>query len=356
MRKLNKDRGSVICGESAWIALQEQIEQLQPSQIFILVDENTHEHCLPLIVKRFEKQFDFHTLSISSGETHKTINTCLDLWAQLSAQGADRKSLLINLGGGVITDLGGFVASTYQRGIECINIPTSLLAMVDASIGGKNGVDLGNLKNQIGIIRDPLLVLIDPDFLNTLPKEHFESGVSEMLKHGLIADESYWEEITTLDGPDHPQLEALIWRSIQIKNEIVTLDPKENGARKALNYGHTLGHAIESYCLEQDDRPALLHGEAIAIGMVLACYLSQHLTGLSSEVTQRVKHHIVQRYSKQNFTDQEILEITALTKHDKKNKYGKVLFVLLEDIGKYKLDQEVSEDLIKSAFQFYMQS
>src|SRR5690606_10460310 len=208
----------------------------------------------------------------------KNIKTCLKVWEALSEADADRKSLLINLGGGVPTDLGGFVASTFMRGIDFINIPTTLLSMVDASVGGKTGVDLGPLKNQIGLINQPQMVLVFPNFLRTMDPRELKSGYAEMLKHGLILDAEYWKQLRK--GGDFTKA-AAIQRSIALKNKVVLEDPREMGLRKILNFGHTLGHAIESHCLERPDRETLLHGEAIAIGMILEAYLSHRLTGLS---------------------------------------------------------------------------
>lgn len=277
----------------------------------------------------------------------------MDIWTTLSEKGADRSSLLINLGGGVVTDLGGFVASTFKRGIEFINIPTSLLAMVDASIGGKNGVDLGMLKNQIGVVNNPRFVIVDPTFLNTLPKQEITSGFAEMLKHALIDSKDYWEQLQGFDITNLKNTHNLIWKSIEIKNNIVTQDPKELGARKVLNFGHTLGHAIESYCLESKSRPTLLHGEAVAIGIVLATYISSALVGFDKNKLASVTAFILTNFKKQTFNKQDIESIIALLKHDKKNKAGAVLFVLLEDFGKTHINKEVSNSLIKEAFDYY---
>lgn len=354
MQTILKDRGSVFCEQVAWQVLQKKIEETAPSSIFILTDENTRKHCYSLLTQKIVFEKAPVSLTIPSGEIHKTIHTCITLWEQLSKLGADRNSLLINLGGGVITDLGGFVACTYQRGIEFINVPTSLLAMVDASVGGKNGVDLGILKNQVGIIKDPLLVIIDPTFLQTLPNNQFQSGIAEMLKHGLIHSLEYWEKVTHLTNATDPHLLDLIWASVLIKNEVVSEDPLEHGRRKTLNFGHTLGHAIESYFLENEHRDRLLHGEAIAIGMVLACYISSRQLGLSKEVIETVKKHIHKRYTPVSFESHEIQDIIALLKHDKKNRNGKVLFVLLKDIGDYQINCEVPSHIIEEAFSYYL--
>ncbi len=352
MQEIQKERGSVYGGTSAWKSLQEAIENTAPSKIFVLTDTHTKRHCLPYFTDQIPFSAAPHILEITPGEEHKTLDTCLRLWLELSKLGADRKSLLINLGGGVVTDLGGFVASAFKRGIEFINVPTSLLAMVDASVGGKNGVDLGTLKNQIGVIRDPLAVIIDTQFLRTLPEEHIESGVTEMLKHGLIASTDYWNRVVHF-GVDTPNADALIWESICIKNEVVTQDPYENGLRKTLNYGHTLGHAIESYFLERSDKRTLLHGEAVAIGLILETYISCELLGASEQILQEVGKAVLSRFEKVSFEPSDIDDITKLLIHDKKNQDGRVLFVLLKEIGSCETQYEVPNYLITSAFGYY---
>ena len=242
------------------------VAEQRPSKIFLLADKHTNECCTPIVLSVLATDIPLEIIEIEAGEPHKHIDTCTQVWYALSELGADRKSLLINIGGGVVTDLGGFVASTYMRGIPFINIPTSLLAMVDASVGGKTGVDLGALKNLVGVINNPKGVLIYPDFLATLPTEELRSGMAEMFKHGLISDEGYWHKMCNLSELTEAHLGSLIYESVIIKNEVVTQDPTEKGLRKTLNYGHTLGHAIESYCLQNPNRERLLHGEAIAIG------------------------------------------------------------------------------------------
>ena len=220
-----------------------------------------------------------------------------------------KKSILLNLGGGVVTDLGGFVASTFKRGIDFINIPTTLLAMVDASVGGKTGVDLGILKNQVGVINQPQMVLIFPDFLNTLDQRQLKSGFAEMLKHGLIADKDYWCELTQIDLNDYKNH---IQKSVAIKHNIVEQDPTEQHVRKKLNFGHTLGHAVESYFLEHTTKRTLLHGEAIAIGMILEAYLSHKLTGMSKIELDEIKRIFLANYKKVDFTHEDIAIIIEL--------------------------------------------
>ncbi|AXG71199.1 3-dehydroquinate synthase [Kordia sp. SMS9] len=323
------------------------------SKIFILVDTNTHEHCLSYFMGNLQTETAVEVIEISAGEIHKNIETCTGVWNVLSELDADRKSLIINVGGGVVTDLGGFVASTFKRGISYINVPTSLLSMVDASVGGKTGVDLGTLKNQIGVINIPEMVLIDTSFLNTLPANEMRSGLAEMLKHGLIYDESYWKKMIDLSNFTIEDLDQLIYDSVIIKNAVVTEDPKEHGLRKILNFGHTLGHAIESYLLTHETKKALLHGEAIAVGMVLESYISSKQEQFPQEKLAEIKRVIIDMYGKVSFENSDYESIIDLMKYDKKNSHGNINFVLLNDIGAPVLDKTVPNETIVEAFNFY---
>jgi 3-dehydroquinate synthase len=333
--------------------LHEHLANSNYSKIFILVDEHTHELCLPNFMANLQTETPIEVIEIPVGEIHKNIETCTGVWNVLSELDADRKSLMINVGGGVVTDLGGFVASTFKRGIAYINVPTSLLAMVDASVGGKTGVDLGTLKNQIGVINIPEMVLIDTSFLDTLPANQMRSGLAEMLKHGLIYDEAYWKKMIDLSNFTIEDLDELIYHSVHIKNIVVTEDPKENGLRKILNYGHTLGHAIESYLLTHETKEALLHGEAIAVGMVLASYISHTQENFPKEKLDEIKRVILNMYEKVTFEDADYEPIIELMKFDKKNSHGKIKFVLLSDIGVPVLDKIVPNEIIIDAFNFY---
>ncbi|MEP4946098.1 MAG: 3-dehydroquinate synthase [Flavobacteriaceae bacterium] len=335
--------------ELAEAALQQHIAKSNYSKVFVLVDENTKKHCLPLFKNKMEIKPDA-VFEMPSGEMHKTIETCATVWNMLSDYAGDRKSVLINLGGGVLTDLGGFVASTFKRGIDFINIPTTLLSMVDASIGGKTGVDLGVLKNQIGVINQPQMVLVFPKFLKTLDQRQIKSGFAEMLKHGLIKDVEYWKSLKKESGFTDA---ACIKKSIAIKNDVVTQDPTEKGIRKILNFGHTLGHAIESYCLENSNRKTLLHGEAIAIGMILEGYLSHELKGLSKLSLQEIKDTFLHHFEPVDFSAEDVKAIVNLLKYDKKNSHGDVNFVLLQTIGVAVTDIKVPVNLFDKAFAYY---
>jgi 3-dehydroquinate synthase len=342
---------SVHFNENGYDALNALLETKNYSAVFVLVDTNTNEYCLSAFSTRVATESRIEIIEIESGEGFKSIETCLEIWNILTELGADRKSLVINLGGGVITDLGGFVASTFKRGIDFINAPTTLLGMVDASVGGKNGVDLGNLKNQVGTINTPEMVLIDTNYLETLPQNEMRSGLAEMLKHGLIADKDYWNSFLDLSQVDFADFDQLIYGSVVIKNNIVMQDPTENGIRKALNFGHTLGHAIESHLLDTG-RP-VLHGEAIAAGMVLESYLSMRKNLISADEYAAIKHTINTVFESIDFSENDVAGILALLIHDKKNEYGSVLFALLDGIGKITIDQNADNELIADAFSDY---
>lgn len=353
MKKINQDRGSIYCDDNIWGDLNSCVQELNPYKIFILVDTNTKEFCLPYFLSNFISNTQPTILEFHAGEGHKNIQTCLKLWEQLTEHGVDRNSLLINLGGGVVTDLGGFIACTIKRGIEFINIPTSLLAMVDASVGGKNGIDLNNIKNQIGVIKNPYSVFIDTSFLRTLPEKHMISGLAEMLKHGLIASEDYWKKIAQFDMERIDLISDLIWESIQIKNNIVSTDPFEKHKRKTLNYGHTLGHAIESFTLNESNRMQLLHGEAVAIGMILATYISSELMSFPKKKRDSITETILKFFKKQTFSQNDIKFILDYLIFDKKANNGNIHFVLLRDFGDCELNCEVSNELIYKAFDYY---
>ncbi|EDO27686.1 predicted protein, partial [Nematostella vectensis] len=265
-------------------------------------------------------------IEIEAGEEFKNLDTCIGIWNAMTDLNADRKSLLITLGGGVITDMGGFVASAYKRGIDFVNIPTTLLSMVDASVGGKTGVDLGVLKNQIGLFANPEMVIVDTNYLQTVTPREINSGLAEIIKYGLTSDASLYQRIK-----ENPQLDIteLIHRSIEIKNEVVLEDPKEKYLRKILNFGHTIGHAIESYFLESEHKEKLTHGEAIAIGMVAECYLSTQLFNFPKDELENIKTLIKTIYGSVEISASDFDEILAYLKHDKKNVGGQVNFVLL---------------------------
>lgn len=353
MQTITANNYPIHFNENGYESLNSFLSESNYSNLFIIVDNNTEEFCLSKFLPYLETNLTIEIIEFEAGEPNKNIETCVQLWNVLTELGADRKSLVINLGGGVVTDLGGFVASTFKRGIDFIHIPTTLLAMVDASVGGKNGVDLGNLKNQIGVINVPKMVLIDSQYLDTLSKNEMRSGLAEMLKHGLIYDKSYWEKFLDLKALDSADLDELIYRSVTIKNEIVTEDPTEKNIRKALNFGHTLGHAIESYFLENENKTTLLHGEAIAIGMILESYISLKKDLINLEEYKQIKSTIKAIYDAVVFEENDIAPILDLLIHDKKNEYGNIQFALINGIGKIKINQSVENELILKAFEDY---
>ena len=356
MTPIQANNYSIYFNDESFTYLENLLKKENYSKIFVLVDENTNENCLPYLLANLATDIEIEIIEIEVGEESKNIYTCLDLWHTLIELGGDRKSIVLNVGGGVITDLGGFVACTFKRGIDFINIPTTLLSMVDASIGGKNGIDLGSLKNQIGIIREPKSVLILTQFLATLPSIEMRSGLAEMLKHGLIYDKKHWDKLKNLNNLSTDDLDGLIKESIEIKNTIVSEDLTENGIRKALNFGHTLGHAIESYFLESSDKKTLLHGEAIAIGMILESFLSLQLNLISKEEYAEIKYIITDVFEKVEFTENDIKNIIDLLIFDKKNEFGKVQFALLDKIGGIKINQTIDNSLILLAFKDYLEN
>ncbi|WP_111708461.1 3-dehydroquinate synthase [Lutibacter citreus] len=339
--------------DDAYTKLNAFLISSSPSKIFILVDENTNDNCLPILLAEIETSLEIEIIEIESGEENKNLDTCTGVWQALTELGADRKSLLINLGGGVVTDLGGFVASCFKRGINFVNIPTTLLSMVDASVGGKTGVDLGVLKNQIGLFSDPEMVLIDTRYLDTVIEREIRSGLAEIIKYGFTYDVKIWDKINNFNELSVKNISTLIHRSIEIKNEVVTEDPKENGLRKILNYGHTLGHGIESYFLDSEDKEKLTHGEAIAVGMITEAYLSEKLLGFPSNTLKEIKTSIIEKYGKISIETTDYDAIIALLIHDKKNVGGQVNFVLLTDLEKFKLDCKVEKNLLIEALDYY---
>ena len=339
--------------EDAYLKLNSHLAENPPSKLFILVDENTIENCLPILLDELKTNSEIEIIEIEAGEENKNLDTCTGVWHALTELGADRKSLLINLGGGVITDLGGFVASCFKRGISFINIPTTLLSMVDASVGGKTGVDLGVLKNQIGLFSDPQMVLIDTRYLNTVIEREIRSGLAEIIKYGLTYDVKIWDKINNFSELSVENISSLIHRSIEIKNEVVTEDPKEHGIRKILNYGHTLGHAIESYFLDSENKENLTHGEAIAIGMITEAYLSEKLLNFPTKTLEDIKKSIIAKYGKVIIETSDYDGIIELLIHDKKNVGGQVNFVLLTDLEKYKFNCKVEKSLLIEALNYY---
>lgn len=331
-------------------ALDEFLKGNNYSKFFVLTDRNTGEHCLPLLKDVLKRLVNYDLIEIDPGEENKTIDFCIGIWKMLIDFGADRKSLMINLGGGVITDIGGFAASTFKRGIDFIQIPTTLLSQVDASVGGKTGIDMDGVKNIIGTFTQPKAVFINGNFLSTLDGRQLISGFAEMIKHGLIYDSAYYNTLKKI----HPTAvqEELIYQSVVIKNKVVTEDPTEQGLRKILNFGHTIGHAIESYSLANDSFP-LVHGEAIAIGMICEAYLSHRLNGLVLEELNDIVNYIQSVFPAYSFGEAIYEDLIAYMLNDKKNTGGNIGFALLKQIGTCSFDMYAEKQIIAESLDFY---
>lgn len=346
------DDSRITIGEEVFPKLGRFLKHNKYSSIFILVDENSLKHCLPVLVANVPKLLEAEVIELESGEQNKNIEVCTQVWTALSELGADRNSLLVNLGGGVITDLGGFVASTFKRGIAFVNIPTTLLAQVDASAGGKTGIDLGSLKNEVGVFAEPVALFIWPGFLKTLPKRELNAGLGEVLKHGLIADASYWNLCISSELTDVDELEEIIERSIAIKSDIVARDPQEAGERKKLNFGHTIGHAVESFVLEQGVK-TLLHGEAVALGMICESWISTQVAGLPIEQHEEIVRNISEYFPLQSLNPTDDHRLIELMRHDKKNVKGDIRMVLLKSIGLCYTGKTVAPGQIIAALDYY---
>ncbi len=328
--------------------LKKLLGQINFSRLFLLVDSNTALHCQPLIKEALPEST--YILQVLPGEKHKTIETCMEIWAGMTNAGLDRKALVINLGGGVLGDMGGFCASIYKRGIRFITIPTTLLSQVDASVGGKLGVDFEGLKNHLGVFNEPETVLISSNFLSTLPEKEMRSGFAEIIKHGLIQDKAYFENLNLADWKNS-NWNQLIQHSIAIKSKVVEADPKEAGLRKILNFGHTIGHAFETYYL--DGKKHLLHGEAIAAGMICEAWLSNQKAGLSQEELIKIEKTFFSIYGKINIEEAEINPILDFCIQDKKNEGNSLLFSLLNKIGDCQYNIPISREEIRNAILYY---
>ena len=362
-------------------------------RVFVLTDDTTHECCLPKVAALLA-QYDAMPITIAHGDQHKTLAALGDVWTALQQGGATRHSLLINLGGGMITDLGGFAAATFKRGINFINIPTTLLAMVDAAVGGKTGINFGGLKNEIGAFADARFVIINTCFLDTLDAENLCSGYAEMLKHALISDERMWAEHVNFDllQPDLAELQRMVAESIAVKERIVAEDPHEHGIRKALNFGHTIGHALEEFALQQaggavvsarllplarartapnnqltsggavvstapnnqltpGNRP-LLHGYAVAFGLIGELYMSARKADFPTERLHQTARFIRENYAQTEFTCNDYPTLLNLMRHDKKNTSGVINFTLLHNIGDIRINQTATDEEIREALDF----
>ena len=375
------------------------VAESEHDRVFVLTDDTTHECCLPKVAALLA-QYDAVPITIAHGDQHKTLAALGDVWTALQQGGATRHSLLINLGGGMITDLGGFAAATFKRGINFINIPTTLLAMVDAAVGGKTGINFGGLKNEIGAFADARFVIINTCFLDTLDAENLCSGYAEMLKHALISDERMWAEHVNFDlsQPDLSELQRMVAESIAVKERIVAEDPHEHGIRKALNFGHTIGHALEEFALQQatlsggavvsarllplarartaptnqttggaaisarllplarartaPEKKPLLHGYAVAFGLIGELYMSARKAGFPTERLHQTARFIRENYAQTEFTCNDYPTLLNLMRHDKKNTSGVINFTLLHNIGDIRINQTATDEEIREALDF----
>ena len=375
VRKIFRDMEQrVIISHNLQQELTIAISECEHDKIFVLTDDNTRKACWPLI-SNFLCLRGAKVITIPAGDDHKDLKSIAHVWTELGNGGASRHSLLINLGGGMVTDLGGFAASTFKRGINFINLPTTLLAMVDASVGGKTGINFGGLKNEIGVFSDAQTVILCTNFLQTLDRENLLSGYAEMLKHSLIADNAMWSE--TISSVDSLQLtddrcdfqkdqslemkanhtchlsaiNSQLQKSVAVKRHIVDVDPKERGLRKALNLGHTIGHAFESFAMQQG-RP-VLHGYAVAYGLICELWLSSVKCGFPTDKLRQTVSFIRENYGQMAITCDDYPALINLMRHDKKNRDGIINFTLLADVGDIRINQSVTDEDIRQSLDFY---
>jgi 3-dehydroquinate synthase len=320
------------------------LNEYSNSKKVIMVDEHTHDHCLEYMITTFEELAEAEIMLLPAGEENKVMEVCFQVWNALTEYEIGRKDLIINLGGGVVTDMGGFISAIYKRGVDFVHVPTSLLGMVDASIGGKTGIDLGTFKNQLGVFVDPIKIFIDPIFLGTLPEDELWNGYAEILKHALISDRNYWDGIKVIDSAEALKKIDLIMTAALIKYDIVKRDPREQGERKLLNFGHTIGHAIEGLLLEREE--TIPHGYAVAIGILLESRLSNRLGILTDQDLSEIEL-VLGRYPKLQLMEEDVPELIAIMRNDKKNSAGKIKGVLIHQIGRCEYDFTFEEALVE---------
>lgn len=341
--------------DDPWSLFTRHLESKTYDGIFVLMDENTHRHCLPLFLDH-AVGLAHHTLVMPAGEQHKNLDTARFIWENLSRYQANRRSLMICLGGGVVSDMGGFCASTYHRGMDVLHVPTTLLAMADAALGGKNGVDLHSVKNQIGTTWMPEGVLIDPGFLRTLPEEELHAGFAEIAKHALLDSGELWQKLCLMGAApwsESPLLPLIISEAAAFKMRVVTQDPSEKGLRKVLNLGHTIGHAIEAHFLKRGEN--ISHGQAVAAGIQIENILAMHMGLLEEKICREVNAQLATWYPKLLIPEEDMSEIMAIMRADKKNRQGCISFSLLRSPGSALTDCQTEDtDLIKKAIRRYV--
>ena len=352
MKKIKTPDYQIFLGDATQ-ALRKWLKKNHYSAHFALVDENVYRLHKKLI-DSWSKEFSIKKKILPVGEKLKSIRSCEKTWAWLMEQGADRHSLVINIGGGIIGDMGGFAAATYKRGIAFIQMPTTLLAQVDASIGGKLAVNFKSIKNNIGVFKHPETIIIDTNFLKTLSDRELTSGFSEVIKHSLIADKNLWKKLLKINNLRIVDWNKLLTQAIQVKNKIVAIDPFEKKERKALNFGHTIGHALESIFMKT--KKPLLHGEAVAIGMICESNLSYQKGTLSKTELVSITEYILGFYKKRKITPKQIKRVQELVKHDKKNKAKVINYTFLKRIGEFEIDRTASNADLQESISYYLQS
>ena len=345
----------VIIADNLERCLAEAVGKVEHDRLFVLTDTTTKQLCWP-VVQNYAVMKDAIMITIQPTDEAKTLETLATVWTSLQKGGATRHSLMINLGGGMVTDLGGFAASTFKRGMAYINIPTTLLSQVDASVGGKTGINFGGLKNEIGVFNCANSVILSSTFLRTLDTENMLSGYAEMLKHGLLSSKENWAELLTFDitAPDYATLQNLVAKSVAIKEEIVNEDPTEKGIRKALNLGHTAGHAIESLALKEGR--TILHGYAVAWGLLMELYLSARKCGFPAKEMHQMEAYIKEHYGKFLYECKHYETLCNFMSHDKKNQGGNINFTLLGGIGDIRINQTASQDEIEEMLDYYREN
>jgi 3-dehydroquinate synthase len=343
MKTINTKDSVIEIGSVTEGSLTSVLQVYKNYNLIIIVDENTHDNCLEYMITSFPELERAEIILLPVGEENKVMEVCFQVWQAFTEYGFGRKDLVINLGGGVVTDMGGFIASIYKRGLKFINVPTSLLGMVDAAIGGKTGIDLDRFKNQLGTFSHPTHIFIDPIFLQTLPEEEVFNGYAEMVKHALIKDVDLWEKIRVIHSEEELTTIENIYTSVKIKTDIVDGDPTEKGERKILNFGHTIGHALESYFL---DKTAISHGHAVALGMCAESFISFKRNWISKEVFKDIEATITASFPMISLNADEVSVVISLMYQDKKNESGKIFGSILKDVGLCSYDVEFSEDEI----------
>lgn len=343
MKTINTKDSVIEIGSVTEGSLTSVLQVYKNYNLIIIVDENTHDNCLEYMITSFPELERAEIILLPVGEENKVMEVCFQVWQAFTEYGFGRKDLVINLGGGVVTDMGGFIASIYKRGLKFINVPTSLLGMVDAAIGGKTGIDLDRFKNQLGTFSHPTHIFIDPIFLQTLPEEEVFNGYAEMVKHALIKDVDLWEKIRVIHSEEELTTIQNIYTSVKIKTDIVDGDPTEKGERKILNFGHTIGHALESYFL---DKTAISHGHAVALGMCAESFISFKRNWISKEVFKDIEATITASFPMISLNADEVSVVISLMYQDKKNESGKIFGSILKDVGLCSYDVELSEDEI----------